>query len=157
MAFSDGALEPFEIRDFPGVGDAGRLIVHITSDMAPYWDGFNDGAIVLQHCLSCGKARNPVAPVCPYCAASRHEWRPVAPTGSVFSWIRYHKPYQPEFEPLMPYYVISAELDAGPRIMGRLASGDKPTIGMRVRAIGERWADGRVLPAFVAAAVVNQA
>lgn len=152
MGRSSATVEPFEIRDFPGYGEAGKLIVRITADMAPYWDGFNDGTIVLQHCTSCGKARNPVAPVCPYCATSEYEWRPVAPTGSVFSWIRYHKVYQSEFEQLMPFYVISAQLDAGPRIMGRLASGDKPEIGMQVRAIGERWADGRVLPAFVAAA-----
>lgn len=143
------ADDQFEIRDFPGIGDAGKLIVRVTSDLAPYWDGFNDGKIVLQHCASCGRSRNPVAPVCPYCGSSSFDWKPVSHTGAIFSWIRYHKLYLPQFESLMPYCVVSVQLDAGPRMYGRLASETSPKIGMRVQAMGERWADGRVLPAFV--------
>ena len=50
----------------------------------------------------------------------------------------------------MPYSVLTVQLDAGPRMFGRFASEIEPTIGMRVTAIGERWPDGRVLPAFIA-------
>lgn len=139
----------FEIRSFPGVGESNHLIARITSDMAPFWDGFNSGQLVLQNCLSCGRSRYPVAPVCPYCRTSAFKWEAVSGAGSVFSWIRYHKSYQPEFEPLMPYCVLSVQLDAGPRMFGRLASPSQPSIDMRVTAIGERWADGRILPAFI--------
>lgn len=139
-----------EIRTFPGTGETSHLIPRVTSDMVPFWEGLNDGQLVLQHCSACGKPRYPVAPVCPYCRTSAYTWKAVAGAGSVFSWILYHKSYQPEFESLMPYCVLTVQLDAGPRIFGRLASDIQPSIGMRVTAIGERWADGRVLPAFIA-------
>jgi uncharacterized OB-fold protein len=139
-----------EIRTFGGSGETSRLITRITSDTVPFWDGLNEGHLVLQRCSSCGKSRYPVAPVCPYCRTSAYTWNAVSGAGSVFSWIRYHKSYQPEFEPLMPYCVLSVQLDAGPRMFGRLASETQPAIGMRVTAVGERWPDGRVLPAFIA-------
>jgi uncharacterized protein len=138
-----------QIRPFPGRGETAHLITRVTTDLAPFWDGLGDGHLVLQRCSACGRPRYPVAPVCPYCRGSAHEWNAVDGGGSVFSWIRYHKSYQPEFEPLMPYCVLSVQLDAGPRIFGRLASATQPEIGMRVTAIGERWSDGRVLPAFI--------
>jgi uncharacterized protein len=139
----------FEIRSFPGVGESKHLITRITSDLAPFWDGLNSGQLVLQNCSSCGRSRYPVAPVCPYCRTSAFKWKTVSGAGSVFSWIRYHKSYLPEFEPLMPYCVLSVQLDAGPRMFGRLASLSQPSTDMRVTVIGERWADGRILPAFI--------
>lgn len=139
-----------EIRSFPGTGETAHLIPRVTSDTIPFWDGLNDGQLVLQHCANCGKSRYPVAPVCPYCRTSTFTWNAVSGAGSVFSWIRYRKSYQPEFEPLMPYSVLSVQLDAGPRMFGRLASQIEPVIGMRVTAIGERWPDDRILPAFIA-------
>jgi len=139
-----------EIRAFPGSGESSRLISRVTDDTVFFWDGLNAGQLTLQHCCACGRPRYPVAPVCPYCRTSAHTWKAVSGAGSVFSWIRYHKSYQPEFEALMPYCVLTVQLDAGPRMFGRLAAGIQPTIGMRVTAIGERWSDGRVLPAFIA-------
>lgn len=138
-----------DIRSFPGTGDTSHLIPRVTSDTAPFWDALNEGKLALQRCANCGKVRYPVAPVCPYCRTSTWSWDPVSGAGSVFSWIRYHKSYQPEFEPLMPYCVLTVQLDAGPRIFGRFVGGTDPAVGQRVTAIGERWPDGRVLPAFI--------
>jgi uncharacterized OB-fold protein len=139
-----------EIRTFPGTGESSHLIPRVAHDSEPFWAGLSDRQLVLQQCSNCGKSRYPVAPVCPYCRTSTYTWNAVSGAGSVFSWIRYHKVYQPEFEPLMPYSVLTVQLDAGPRMFGRFASEIEPTIGMRVTAIGERWPDGRVLPAFIA-------
>jgi uncharacterized protein len=138
-----------DIRTFPGQGETTHLINRVTTDIAPFWDGLNEGQLVLQRCTPCGHFRYPVAPVCPYCRSSAYEWTAADGRGSVFSWIRYHKSYQPEFEPLMPYCVLTVQLDVGPRMFGRLAADIQPEIGMRVTAIGERWSDGRVLPAFI--------
>jgi uncharacterized protein len=142
-------VETFEVRDFPGTGATAGLITRITTDMEPFWNGLNEGHLVLQECSSCHKLRYPVAPVCPYDQSEAYEWKPVSSEGSVFSWIRYHKSYLPEFESLMPYTVLTVQLDAGPRMFSRLAADVEPEIGMRVHAIGERWSDGRIIHAFV--------
>jgi uncharacterized protein len=141
-------IAALEVRSFPGKGETSHLITRVTSDIKVFWDGLNDGHLTLQRCSACGKPRYPVAPVCPYCRTSAYTWDAVSGAGSVFSWIRYHKSYQPEFEQLLPYCVLAVQLDAGPRMFGRLTSDVQPTVGMRVTAIGERWSDGRVLPAF---------
>jgi uncharacterized OB-fold protein len=71
----------------------------------------------------------------------------------VHSWIRYHRGYLPEFEPLMPYHVLCVALDGGPRMFGRLADdAADPWIGMPVQAIVERFPGGECVPAFVPAA-----
>lgn len=143
------ASERLDMRPFPGTGDPTYLLPRMTEDVAPYWEALRGGRLLLQECLSCGKRRHPVAPICPYCLSDRFIWQQVAPSGSIFSWIRYHRSYLPEFEQLMPYSVLTVQLDAGPRMFGRFASDVDPEIGARVRAIGEEWPDGHIVPAFI--------
>jgi uncharacterized OB-fold protein len=74
-------------------------------------------------------------------------------TGTVFSWIRYHKAYLPTYNTL-PYTVITAELDEGVRVYGRLLDGSgeqstgRPTIGQPVQAVVEEWTNGLRTVAF---------
>jgi uncharacterized protein len=138
----------FEIDDFPGTGQLEDLVPAITADIAPFWDALRSGFLALQRCSSCGELRYPVAPACPYCLSDEAEWAKVAGNGSIFSWIRYHKCYLSQFESLMPYAVVTVQLDAGPRIFGRWASDAPPEIEAPVEMFGERWADGHVSHAF---------
>ena len=146
------AERPLTVREFPGSGDPGYLLPPRNRDVAPFWDALREGRLTLQRCSGCGRARFPVAPVCPHCGGRSWEWQPLSGAGCVHSWIRYHRGYLPEFEPLMPYHVLCVALDDGPRMFGRLA-GDAPDpwIGMPVQAIVERFPGGECVPAFVAA------
>jgi uncharacterized OB-fold protein len=134
-------------RSFPV--DPHGLLPPITSDNAEFWEGLARGALMLQRCSDCGKRRYPIAPVCPHCGKSRWAWRPHDGSGRIFSWVRYHKSYLPEFEDLMPYVVVVVALDDGPRMTGRLLEphGD-PAIGDKVGAVIERWPRGRHVLAF---------
>ena len=143
---------PLEQRDFPGSGDPAYLLPPRNDDNAPFWDALRERRLTLQRCRDCDRWRHPVAPVCPYCGGRSHEWQPLRGTGTVHSWIRYHRGYLPEFEPLMPYHVLCVALDEGPRMFGRLAEGStQPWIGMPVQAIAERFPGGECVVAFVAA------
>jgi uncharacterized OB-fold protein len=147
---ADGRLE---VRAFPGSGNPAHLLPPANRDVAPFWDGLRDGRLSLQRCRECGRPRFPVAPVCPYCGGRFWDWRSMDGKGTVHSWIRYHRGYLPEFEPLMPYDVLCVALDEGPRIFGRLAGeGPDPWIGMPVQAIVERFPGGECVPAFIAVA-----
>jgi uncharacterized OB-fold protein len=140
-----------DVRPFAGAGDPSRLLPRRTRQNDEFFAALADGRLVLQRCEGCGHARYPVAPACPRCATSGGRWEALTGAGSVHSWIRYRKSYLPEFEPLMPYVVVCAQLDDGPRMFGRLvaAEGD-PRIGDRVRMLAERLPSGEHTIAFIA-------
>jgi uncharacterized OB-fold protein len=138
-----------EVRDFPGAGDPGHLLPPRTVQNAPFFDALGEGRLVLQRCDGCSRLRQPVGPVCPYCGGEAFDWQALSGNGTVHSWVRYQRSYLPEFEPLMPYVVLSVALEEGPRIFGRLAAEADPYAGMPVAAIVERWPGGQCVHAFV--------
>ena len=142
-----------ERREFPVAAEAASVLpTQLADEHRPFDEGLAQGELVLQACTACGRARFPIGPVCPYCRTSEFRWESVRPDGIVHSWVRYHRSYLPEFEPLVPYVVLTVKLDDGPLLVGRLADRDvEPRIDMRARAIAERWADGRHVLAFAAA------
>ena len=102
-----------------------------------------------QHCDDCSRPRFPIAPVCPHCGATAWQWRGLTGKGHVFAWVRYHRSYLPEFADLVPYVVITAALEGGVRMIGRLLERDcQPKIGQPVAMLAERWPDGRCVPVF---------
>lgn len=151
-------MTALELRDFPGAGDPTRLLAPETDDAAPFHEGLQACRLVLQRCRSCARLRWPLAPVCPYCRSPQLDWEELSGLGAVHSWVRYGRSYLPEFEPLMPYAVLSVALAEGPRMFGRLCDADvEPYIGMPVRAIVERFAGGGRMPAFAARRVGESA
>jgi uncharacterized OB-fold protein len=136
-------------RPFPGAGDPSRLLP-LSADLAPFLDGLRERRLVLRRCEDCTRFRHPPGPVCPHCGSASHAPAEVSGYGTIHSWIRYHRSYLPEFDPLMPYVIALVALEEGVRIFGRLGDGaEDPYIGMPVRAIVERCASGICLPAFV--------
>ena len=149
MSATDIALP---VRDFAGGTQLRGLVIPVSASTRPYFDGLEAGRLMLQCCSQCGRFRNPVAPVCPYCRASSFVWKASGARGSVVSWVRYARSYLPQFESLVPYAVLTVELAERVRLFGRLAERDvAPRIGMEVAGIIERWADGGRAVAFVAA------
>lgn len=142
-----------ETRAFPGPAAAAALLpAHPSEDERPFYEGLDAGRLAVQHCSRCGRPRFPMAPVCPYCSDSAFDWRSVQAHGNVHSWVRYHRSYLPEFEPVVPYVVLTVELAEHLLMFGRLVEADtEPEEGMPVRAIVERWSDGRHVLAFTSA------
>ncbi len=141
--------ERLPIVDFPAAADAALLPARLP-EAEPYEKGLAGGRLRLQACAACARLRFPIAPVCPYCGGEAAGWRSLTGRGSVLAWVRYHRAYVPAFEPLVPYSVLTVQLDEGPRLFGRLADQAIPRAGLRVRTIVERWPAGRHVPAFVA-------
>jgi len=139
------------IRDFPGTGALAELVPAPTAATEPQVQALRQGRLLFQVCADCARWRARVAPVCPHCGGRRWDWRAASGRGAVVSWVRYHRAYVDHYKPVVPYAVLCVEMAEGFRIFGRLASGGTPAIGARVSAIVERWADGGLAPAFVAA------
>lgn len=137
-------------RAFP-VDPAG-LLPAVNADNQRYWDGLRQGELNVQACSGCGKRRYPIVPVCPYCGGTGWAWTALSGKAKVFSWVRYARSYLPEFEDLMPYVVVLAEMEEGVRMFGRLTDKLGPSapvkIGTVLDTVIEKWPDGRCVPAF---------
>lgn len=98
-----------------------------------FWRHLGEGRMCLQRCDDCSSARYPSAPCCPRCGSEASTWMPVAGSGRIVSWTRFHRQYFAEVPP--PYLVVSVALDEGPMVVGNLL-GDPavdPAIGAPVR------------------------
>jgi uncharacterized OB-fold protein len=73
----------------------------ISQDFEFFYDGIDQGRLLIQKCSGCGRLRNPPAPMCPYCNAL--EWVTVASScrGVIHSYtIHYLTPIPPFSTPL---------------------------------------------------------
>jgi uncharacterized protein len=141
-----------DFREFPGTGPGAALVPPATTDTAPFHEGLQEGVLRLQRCAGCGRLRHPVTPVCPWCTAVEFAWEEVGGGATCFSWVRYRRPFHPAFAQLVPYVVVLAELEAGPRLFGRLRGEAEPRAGMALTLAVERWEDGTATIAFEPAA-----
>lgn len=124
-----------------------------TQDSKPYWDGLNEGRLVLQQCARCGRVRHYPRPLCDACYSFEVRWIEATGRGKVHSWTVTHHAFNPGFKPELPYVLATVDLDEGVRLQAPLRGVERKDIriGMPVRVTFERVKEGLTLPAFVAA------
>ena len=105
----------------------------------PFFTGVLEGRLTVQRCDSCQELRWPPLPGCPECHHRTSSWVDVAPTGTIWSFVVYHRAFHASLQAEIPYMVAMVELDDGPYLVGRLLPGEKPpAVGDRVTAeLGE--------------------
>ncbi len=80
---------------------------------APYWQGANDGELVLPRCVN-GHLSYPPGPSCPHCGADDLTPTPVPGEGTLYSFTVVRQSADPAFADDLPYVVALVELDAQP-------------------------------------------
>src|SRR5581483_6754206 len=108
----------------------------------------------MPHCGTCGYYTFPPALGCPRCGSRPLSWRQVSGRGSVFSFVVYHRLYNPAFAHLVPYVVAVIALEEGPRILSNVVGipFDRVRCDMSVRVVfDEVREEGVVIPQFVPA------
>lgn len=103
----------------------------------PFWRLVEQHRLSLQRCSGCGTFRYPPAGVCFRCLSSDYEWTSLRGTGSLVSWVVFHRQYFPELPP--PYVVAAVRVDEGPVMIANLlnAERDRLRIGLPVRVVYE--------------------
>lgn len=89
-------------------------------DDGPYWDYCKRGELRVQRCTHCSRFLWPVMPACPYDFSDALEWTRVCETGTISSWVVYHRVYHPEFKDVVPYICANIELPEGIRVVGNV-------------------------------------
>jgi uncharacterized OB-fold protein len=107
-------------------------------DMRPFWRALRERRLTAQRCGHCAALRFPALPICDTCLEEESEWVDVTQTGTIWSFVVYHRAFHPGFKDELPYAVAIVETDDGPRYTGTVV-GPLPevAIGRRVHAIFE--------------------
>lgn len=110
-------------------------------DEVAFWDYVQSQELRLQQCDNCGTIRYPPAPVCPACLSESSEWARMSGTGTLLSWVVFHRSYFAELP--TPYWVAAVELTEGPILIANLLDADRhpPVLGMPVAVTFEEVAD----------------
>ncbi|MFM9938320.1 MAG: Zn-ribbon domain-containing OB-fold protein [Hyphomicrobiaceae bacterium] len=121
-----------------------------TPDTQAFWDGLNQGKLLLQICSDCGKPRHYPRIVCPHCYSMQHRWVAASGNGIVQSWTVAHHAFHPGFKAELPYTLVTVDLAEGVRMNAQLR-GDaaKLKIGVPVRVAFELATKDLTLPVFV--------
>lgn len=119
------------------------------ADSAPFWAALNEGRLLVQRCLGCGRAQLYFRALCKHCWSRDLRQEDASGVGTVYSFTVVHQVAHPALRPDAPYVLALIDLDEGPRVVARIdAEGDEVEIGDRVRASLRRVRDEQVLLHF---------
>lgn len=119
-----------------------------THDNAFFWEGVDQGRLLIQRCSDCGRLQHPPGPMCPACHSLAWEVTEASGRGRVYSYVVAHHPPIPPFE--YPNAIVLVELEEGTRLVSNLVGIDpaRVRIGMPVHVEFTRVDEGLVLPLF---------
>ena len=102
----------------------------VTELTAPYWDGLAEGELRFQRCRTCRNAWLPPREECPRCWDAQWDFEASAGSGTLVSWVVYHKAYHPYFQDKLPYNVAVVELAEGPRLLTNVVVEDHAMLSL---------------------------
>lgn len=117
-----------------------------TPDTRPFWNGLNEGRVMLRHCRDCDRPFHYPRTVCPNCLSGDLDWRPARGTGTLYTYTISRRPTHPLFADEVPQCLAVVELDEGPRLTSTLVNVPEAniTIGMALEPVFERHEKERI-------------
>jgi uncharacterized OB-fold protein len=116
----------------------------------PYWDHAREHRLALQRCSACGVFRFPASPVCAECSSDQFAWVPTKGSGTLVSWVVFHKSYFTSFNDEIPYNVALVKIDEGPVLCANVVGveNDRLGAGMRLKVVFEDVNETFSIPKF---------
>jgi len=104
----------------------------------PYWDGLKNHQLLIQFCATCSTYQWYPRAICSTCTASTLEFRPVSPSGEVFTFTTQHHATGSKFDAELPFATVVVELRELPsiRVVG-LFVGDPAAVRIGLAVEGE--------------------
>ena len=108
------------------------------------------GELRFQRCAGCGAWRHPPRVLCAACRSNQWSWELSSGRGEVFTWTVVHQPLHPAFVDDVPYAVVVAELEEGPRLVAGLRelAPSELALGLPVEVVFEPRTETVSLPCF---------
>ena len=117
----------------------------------PFWDGANEGRLVIQNCSACNRLQHPPAPTCDQCGSGDDlEWREMSGRGRIYNYGVVHDCPIRLLQDDQPFNVAVIMLDEDPGIqMYSHLPGtavDEVPVGASVEVVFEATANGQQVP-----------
>lgn len=122
----------------------------ISDENRTFWDSCKKRYLAMQKCTNCNHIRYPIGPVCTKCLSDEYVWQKLSGKGTVFNYVIIHQKYNEAWADDLPYNVIMAQLDEGPRMFSNLIgiNNDKIEIGMKIEVVFEQATEEIFIPKF---------
>ena len=124
----------------------------MTPEAKPYWDGLNEGKLMLPQCDDCGKAFFYPRIACPHCHSRNVGWMQASGKGKLYSFQIAHRSLNPAFKIETPYILAMVELEEGPRLLSNLinieADPEVVKCDIDVEVVFEKQNDEVTIPLF---------
>ena len=115
----------------------------------PFWEAAKERRLLLPKCNACGQSFFPPSQRCRHCLSPDTAWVESPGVGRIYSFVVYHRSYNPAFEGDIPYVVAIIELDEGVRLLSNIVETPPEDVrcDARVSVVFENR-DGATLPMF---------
>jgi uncharacterized protein len=129
-----------------------RVLPEVNDLNRPFWESCRDRRLTVQQCTSCRRLRYPISPVCQHCIGREWSWKPLAGTGTVYTFAVFRQVYNEAWRERVPYTVAIVELDEGAMMLGDLVNvaPEEVNVGMPVRVDFEPVTSEVHIPRFAA-------
>lgn len=112
-----------------------------------YWDGANEGKLMLRKCNDCGRAHHYPRQICPHCQSDNTEWFEASGKGEIYT-------YSQMLVGPVPYIIAFVALEEGPKMMTNIVEANNAdlSIGQKVEVTFKQSDNGPMVPMFKPAA-----
>jgi uncharacterized OB-fold protein len=123
----------------------------VTELNRPFWNGCNEGRLVIQKCRACARAVFYPRACCPFCKAGDLDWIVASGWGRIISHTTVHRTHHDSFNAEAPYVFAAVALDEGPAMYGQVVgapTADTSLIGRAVTTAFVEHVPGQKIAAF---------
>lgn len=115
----------------------------ITMESEAYWQGCNEGKLLLKRCSDCGKSHFYPRAICPYCFSDATEWYEASGKGEIYS-------YSVTRRADAPYAIAYVRLAEGLTMLTNIVDADLDALGVAqpVELTFQKTEGGQALPVF---------
>ena len=82
--------------------------------MPPFGRRGSTGRCAYRNATRAPTCASPLDPICPRCLSAPYQWAALSGRGTVQTFIRFQRAYDPSWEDRVPYVVALIQLDEGP-------------------------------------------
>ena len=120
----------------------------VTHDIAFWFEGLQQGKLLIQRCAECGALRHPAGPMCRNCHSLSWDTIEASGTGTIHSFVVVHYPQIPSLD--YPNQVVLVDLPEGIRVVANTVdtTPEQLQIGAAVQLVVQHCDDALSLPFF---------
>jgi hypothetical protein len=123
--------EPTMLKPQPRVTELNRA----------FWNGCNEGRLVIQRCAACKRAVFYPRVCCPFCRSGTLDWIEASGRGKIISHTTIRRTHHDSFNAEAPYVFAAVELEEGPCLYAQLRGAPTDGASLAGRAVAAEFVE----------------